>query len=115
MAAPPPSPTAPKPARPSRGWFIVLGILALLWLLQSGLGAAARPTVDYSTMLGWVRAGKVKEVVLRPDSVTGTLSAPQNIDGKTASEFSSALPKDDRLVPLLDDKGVKIRVENEDS
>src|SRR5204862_333581 len=80
-----------------------------------GVGSDAHQAVDYTTMLGWVRAGKVKEVVLRPDSITGTLSEPQKLDGHTVTDFRSPLPKDDRLVPLLDDKGVKIKVENEDA
>ncbi|TMQ07023.1 MAG: ATP-dependent zinc metalloprotease FtsH [Deltaproteobacteria bacterium] len=116
MAPPLPSPTAkPTPPRPSWRWFIVLAIVTLVWLVQSGVGSDAHQVVDYTTMLGWVRAGKVKEVVLRPDSITGTLSEPQKLDGHTVTDFRSPLPKDDRLVPLLDDKSVKIKVENEDS
>ena len=92
-----------------------LALLAVLWFVQSSLGGSAHPTVDYSTLLQWVRAGKVKEVVLRPDSLSGTLTAPETVDGKPATEFQATIPRDDRLVALLDDKGVKLRADNEQS
>jgi cell division protease FtsH len=86
----------------------------VFWLVESNVGAPARPAVDYSTALSWIRAGKVKEVVLRPDSLTGKLSEAQRIDNSDVTEFRTALPRDERLVPLLDDKGVEIRAESED-
>jgi cell division protease FtsH len=83
--------------------------------VQSSLTSTARPDVQYTTLLEWVRTAKVKEVVLRPSELQGTLSEPQKLDGNTVTAFRAELPKDDRLVPLLDEKGVKIRVENEES
>jgi cell division protease FtsH len=94
---------------------VFLALLAVLWFVQSSLGGSAHPTVDYSTLLQWVRAGKVKEVVLRPDSLSGTLTGPETVDGKPATEFQAAIPRDDRLVALLDDKGVKLRADNQES
>jgi cell division protease FtsH len=96
-------------------WFILLALLGVFWLIQSSAGTTERPPVQYSTFLSWVRGGKVKEVVVRPDSVTGKLSEAQTVDGKSVTEFRTATPRDDRLIPLLDDKGVRIRAENEDS
>jgi cell division protease FtsH len=90
-------------------------LLAVFWLVQSGVGTTERPAVEYSTLLQWVRAGKVKEVVVRPDSVSGKLLEAQTVDGKSVTEFRTVTPRDDRLVALLDDKGVQIRAENEDS
>src|SRR5215510_228459 len=110
----PPSP-APGPSRPSWGWFVLLAVLGVFWLIQSGVGAGERPAVEYSTFLSWVRAGKVKEVVVRPDSVSGKLSEAQTVEGKSVTEFRTMTPRDDRLVALLDDKGVQIRAESEDS
>src|SRR5262245_1627782 len=117
MAAPPQPPAGPRPAlpRPSWLWFVLLSGLAVLWLVQSSTAGPSHPTVEYSTLLGWVRAGKVKEVVLRPAELEGTLSEPQKQDGTGITEFRAELPRDDRLVALLDDKGVKIRVDNQES
>jgi cell division protease FtsH len=90
-------------------------LLGVFWLVQSGVGTSERSPVEYSTFLSWVRAGKVKQVVVRPDSVSGKLSEAQTVDGKSVTEFRTATPRDDRLVALLDDKGVQIRAESEDS
>jgi cell division protease FtsH len=94
---------------------VLLVLLGGLWFAQSSLGGAESATVEYSTMLQWVRAGKVKDVVLRPDSATGRLREPETVEGKSVTEFRTTVPRDERLVPLLDDKGVAIRAESEDS
>jgi cell division protease FtsH len=90
-------------------------LLGVFWLIQSGVGSSERAPVEYSTLLQWVRAGKVKEVVVRPDSVSGKLSEAQTVDGKSVTEFRTTTPRDDRLIGLLDDKRVQIRADNEDS
>src|SRR5262245_27254829 len=113
MPGPPPPPAKP-PSRPWV-WLAVIAVIGGMWLLQSSAGNAERPAIEYSTLLDWVRAGKVKEVVLAPDNLSGTLAQPEKLDGKTVTGFHAALPKDERLVPLLDDKRVKIRVDNEES
>ncbi|HEX7841535.1 MAG TPA: ATP-dependent zinc metalloprotease FtsH [Kofleriaceae bacterium] len=113
-SSPPPASPGPARAKPSWAWFVLFALLAVFWLVESNVGAPARPAVDYSTALSWIRAGKVKEVVLRPDSLTGKLSGPQRIENSDVTEFRTALPRDERLVPLLDEKGVEIRAENDD-
>jgi cell division protease FtsH len=116
MAEPTPPATAPpKPPRPLWGWLILALLLGAFWLVQSTAGATAQPAVEYSTVLQWIRAGKVKEVVLKPSSMTGTLGEAQQVADKPVTSFQTSLPKDDRLVPLLDDKGVKIRVDSDDT
>src|SRR3954469_7864156 len=117
MAAQPRPPAAPPPgtSRPSWAWFVLLALLGVFWLVQSSVGTTERPAVDYSTFLQWVRAGKVKEVVVRPDSVSGKLSEAQTVEGKSATEFRTVTPHDERLVALLDQRGVQIRAETEDS
>src|SRR5215510_12765477 len=114
-SSPPPASPGPAPWKPSWAWFVLLALLAVFWLVESNIGAPPRPAVDYSTALSWIRAGKVKEVVLRPDSLTGKLAEPQRIDNNDVTEFRTVLPRDERLVPLLDAKEVKIQAENEDS
>jgi cell division protease FtsH len=113
MADPNRVPAAPQ--RPARrwAWLAVLLVLGGFWLTQQ-LGAPPAPSVEYSTVLAWVRAGKVKDVVLGPATISGTLSEPQPIAGANVTRFEAALPKDDRLLPLLDDKGVTIKAEAED-
>jgi cell division protease FtsH len=113
QARPPASP--PGPSRPSWAWFVLLAVLGVFWLVQSSVGTTERPQVDYSTFLQWVRAGKVKEAVVRPDSVSGKLSEAQTVDGKSVTEFRTATPRDERLVALLDQNGVAIRAETEES
>jgi cell division protease FtsH len=117
MAAPSPTPElpAPRPRPPTWTWLVLAALLGGFWFFQSSGGNATQPTIDYSTMLEWVRAGKVKEVAIDNTNVSGTLSEPQKLDDRSVTKFRSTLPKDDRLVPLLDDKGVKIRVENQES
>ena len=94
---------------------MLLALLAVFWLVQSSFSGPTRTRVDYSTALAWVRAGKVKEVTLQPEGLTGTLTAAEKLDNHDVTEFRSVIPKDERLVPLLDDKGVKIRVDHEES
>jgi cell division protease FtsH len=113
QARPPASP--PGPSRPSWAWFVLLALLGVFWLVQSSVGTTERPAVEYSTFLQWVRAGKVKEAVVRPDSVSGKLSEAQTVDGKSVTEFRTVTPRDERLVALLDQNGVAIRAENEES
>src|SRR4051812_40545404 len=113
QARPPAS--SPGPSRPSWAWFVLLALLGVFWLVQSSVGTTERPPVEYSTFLQWVRAGKVKEAVVRPDSVSGKLSEAQTVDGKSVTEFRTATPRDERLVALLDQNGVAIRAENEES
>src|SRR3954470_8617551 len=117
MAAQPRPPAASPPgsSRPSWAWFVLLALLGVFWLVQSSIGTTERPPVQYSTFLQWVRAGKVKEAVVRPDSVSGKLSEAQTVDGKSVTEFRTATPHDERLVALLDQNGVAIRAENEES
>ena len=58
--------------------------------------------------MSWIQAGKVKEVTLDDKSITGTLKAPEN---KVTVFHTLVPPHDERLVPMLEDKGVAIRVE----
>ncbi|HEU4733201.1 MAG TPA: ATP-dependent zinc metalloprotease FtsH [Kofleriaceae bacterium] len=112
---PPSNAPAPKPRPSPWGWLVLIALLGAFWLLPR-LAAETQPDVEYSTALQWIRTGKVKEVVLEADSgLSGTLSEPQTIEGTPSTTFHTMIPRDDRLVPLLDDKGIKIRVQNQQS
>ncbi len=126
MENPPPSPSPgppPKQAPPPTGWprttQLGIGILALvmlgLWIWRASLGGSeSRTSVDYSQMWSWVEAGKVKSVVIDGQTLTGTLSAAETVNGKPLTEFRTALPggstgDGDKLLPLLREKHVTIR------
>jgi cell division protease FtsH len=94
---------------------MLVALLGVFWLVQSSLSDDAPPEVDYSTVLRWIRDGHAQEVVLRGSELSGKLKAAQQRDGVAVSEFRTTIPDDERLVPLLDDKGVEIRVESPDS
>ena len=93
----------------------MLALVGAFWFAQWVLSEPAQSRVDYSTVLRWVRDGKVKDVVLKNRELTGTLSEPQKVRDTSVTEFSANVPEDARLVPLLDEKGVEIRAENQES
>jgi len=101
----------PSPHRAPWGWIVLAVVIALFWFWQRS-DQPARSDVDYSTVVTWIQAGKVKEVVLDEKSIAGLLKAPEKIDDRTITAFHTLVPpRDDRLVPMLEDKGVAIRVE----
>jgi cell division protease FtsH len=102
---------APGPRRSWGSWIVVVGLLLVVWAWSAARGSAARPEVPYTTAYGWIRDGKVAEVTLEGDLVTGKLRAPEPVDGRSAKEFETRRPEDDGLVPLLRDRGVVVRVE----
>jgi cell division protease FtsH len=112
---PRPDVSGPKPTRPLWGWLVLIALVGAFWLIQSSLREATQPEVAYSTALQWIRTGKVKEVELGNASLTGTLSEAQTIGATSTTTFRTTIPKDDRLVPLLEDKAVAIRVVDEES
>ena len=86
---------------------------ATFWLWSNASSAPPGANVDYSTALSWVQEGKVKSVVLKDNTMTGTLKGPITFEGKKVTGFQTQTPaKDDRLLPALEDKGVAIKVEN---
>ena len=95
-------PASPRP--PRWGWLVFVAV-AGLWLWQSHSGGGDGDAVDYSTALAYIRDGKVAEVTLDDTTMTGVLKADN-------ASFHTTVPKDERLVPLLDDKGVKIKADS---
>jgi cell division protease FtsH len=93
----------------------MLAVVGAFWVAQWVLSEPAQSRVDYSTVLHWVRDGKVKDVVLKNRELTGTLLEPQKVHDTSVTEFSANVPEDARLVPLLDEKGVEIRADNQES
>jgi cell division protease FtsH len=105
----------PSPHRAPWGWIILAIVIGLFWFWQRG-DNTPKSDVDYSTVVTWIQQSKVKEVVLDSQSISGVLKAPEKFDDRQVSAFHTLVPPhDERLVPMLEDKGVKIRVEKTES
>ncbi len=101
----------PPPHRAPWGWILLAIVVGLFWFWQRGADAP-KSDVTYSQVVAWINEGKVKEVTLDDHSIAGVLKAPEN----KVTSFHSLVPQSDqRLVPLLEDKGVTIRVEKADA
>src|SRR5262245_56337629 len=100
--------TPTPPHRRPWGWLVLAAMLVAFWLWSSSRQAAPQPDVDYTQALAWIREGKVKQVTLTDTTMTGVLAEPQKLDGASATTFKTNVPKDDRLVPLLEDQDVEV-------
>ncbi|MBI2707440.1 MAG: ATP-dependent metallopeptidase FtsH/Yme1/Tma family protein [Proteobacteria bacterium] len=84
-------------------WIIIgLFLVAIFNLFQSPPSQRQHTTIDYSTLLQDAKEGKIKEVLIRGDTVSGQLA-----DGTTFS--SIAPPHDTHLVDKLLESGVRIK------
>ena len=101
----------PPPHRAPWGWILLAIALGLFYFWQRG-AEVPKSDVTYSQVVAWVNDSKVKEVTLDEHSISGVLKAPE---GKVTAFHSLVPPSDQRLVPLLEDKGVTIRVEKADT
>ncbi len=74
------------------------------------------PALGYSELFQLVEQGQVASVAITGPIVNGKLKSAQTIDGTVMLDFWSRLPAldDGDLMPLLRQKGVKIRVESEE-
>src|SRR5689334_1831991 len=105
----------PSPHRAPWGWIVLAIVIGLFWFWQRS-DTPAKSDIDYSTVVSWIQQGKVKEVVLDEHSVAGVLKGPEKVDNHEVTAFRTLVPpRDERLVPMLEDKGVRIRVEKEES
>ena len=92
-------------------------LLASLIYGQLAAGRAPNePTIGYSDLFHLVEQGQVATATIKGALVSGKLKSPQTVDGKSIAAFSSRLPTvDDKdLMPLLREKGVKVRAESEE-
>jgi cell division protease FtsH len=97
-------------------WAIPLLLVA--FLLASEVAADRKPVgsnIDYSIFYSLAEQGRVAKVTISGHSVAGMFREPQQIDGKSVQEFSTALPvlEDPGLLPLLRDQHVDVRAEPE--
>jgi cell division protease FtsH len=84
-------------------WIIIgLFLVAIFNLFQSPPSQRQHTTIDYSTLLQDAKDGKIKEVLIRGDTVSG-----QFADGTTFSSVTP--PHDTHLVDKLLESGVRIK------
>jgi cell division protease FtsH len=84
-------------------WIVVFFlILALITMFQSQGGRSTNLEISYSRFLSEIDSGSVKSVTITGAEVIGTLS--------TGQEFTTFIPRDDRLVDRLTSKNVDIQV-----
>ena len=95
-------------------WVIPLLLVAFL-LASEALGdrKVTSPGIDYSTFYTLAQQGSVQRVAISGQSVTGTLKAVSQVDGKPIKEFATTLPAqpDPQLLPLLREQQVAVHAE----
>jgi cell division protease FtsH len=112
---------APAPEPPHQ-WLgnVASGLLlatmfALMWLWRAHAENDNRPAVDYSTFYAWAEQGKLRDVRIKGRRLEGGLQSPATHDGRQVAEFYTELPeRDDSVLPLLRQKGVRIGVQREE-
>ncbi len=103
-----------KPSIPPKGdpnrrkfhfsiWYFFLAIL-LFSLLHDYMAEKQVETIRYSEFKRYVMENQVKELVLRPEQITGTLLKDEQ--GRADRPFVTVRVDDPELVRLLDEKGI---------
>jgi len=83
-------------------WYFIAAMLVLTWV-QGYLGGQQREKVTYSDFKQWVREGKVENLVVGPETISGDVK-----DEKGAVRpFVSVRVEDPELVRELQEKGIK--------
>jgi cell division protease FtsH len=119
-------PQAPRWMPDGRIWLILLGAL-LLWNIFGIRPQEVTLNVPYSSFVQQVRDGKVKSVQITEQEIKGTYVTPQPVTSSESvtgglpfsnppealSKFTSVQPStgDDRLLALLEEKGVEVIVQ----
>lgn len=83
-------------------WYFIAAMLVLTWV-QGHLGSRQSEKVTYSDFKQWVREGKVENLVVGPETISGSVK-----DEKGAVRpFVSVRVEDSDLVRELQEKGIK--------
>jgi len=113
---------ADKPTKPENSqlpgwmpWLLIAGIVALLYVAFTDLAPEPqRFEVGYTRFKGLVAEGEVSDVLIRGQVAEGELVSQQPIgpQGSSGQYFETRLPDfgDERLLPLLEDHGVSVRI-----
>ncbi len=114
MADDPQSPRQGQPSPFSRGWILLLLLLAMLWMWRLAAEASPQaPSISYTSFYGLVQDGKVESVTISGQDVTGKLKERETVEGHAMSEFRTTVPiapPDEELLPLLREKDIEIHV-----
>ncbi|HEY3234107.1 MAG TPA: AAA family ATPase, partial [Polyangiaceae bacterium] len=96
----------------------MLGVLLLAFWGWQRFAAQeeVHPNIAYTTFYRAVKEEKVAEITIRGQAVTGRLRSEVELDGRKMSSFHTMLPQqnDERLMPLLFDKQVRVQVQSEE-
>ena len=84
-------------------WYFVAAMLLLVWF-QSYTGGQQTEKISYSDFKQWAREGKVENLVVGPEQITGNVKVEE---GKPARPFVTVRIEDPELVGQLEQKGIK--------
>ena len=84
-------------------WYFVAAMLLFFWF-QSYTGGQQTEKIPYSDFKQWAREGKVENLVVGPEQITGTVKGEE---GKPAKRFVTVRIEDPELVGQLEQKGIK--------
>jgi cell division protease FtsH len=83
-------------------WYIIAAMLFFTWF-QGFMGGQQREKVTYSDFKQWVRDGKVENLVVGPETISGTVKDEKG----SVKTFVSIRVEDPELVRELQEKGIK--------
>jgi len=94
---------AQKKVRFSIWYYLIASMLIFFWF-QSYTGSQRSETISYSDFKQLAREGKVENLFVRPERITGSMKAEE---GKPARPFVTVRIEDPELVGQLEQKGIK--------
>ncbi|MDY0282605.1 MAG: ATP-dependent zinc metalloprotease FtsH, partial [Salinivirgaceae bacterium] len=83
-------------------WYIIAAMLFFVWF-QGYMGGQQREKVTYSDFKQWVREGKVENLVVGPETISGNVKDEKGL----VRPFVSVRVEDPELVRELQEKGIK--------
>ncbi|MFZ2444789.1 MAG: ATP-dependent zinc metalloprotease FtsH [Syntrophobacteraceae bacterium] len=84
-------------------WYFIAAMLLFAWF-QGFMGGERSEKISYSDFKQWAREGKVENLVVGPEQITGNVKGEE---GKPARAFITVRIEDPELVAQLEQKGIK--------
>ncbi len=84
-------------------YYLIAGMLMFFWF-QNYTGSQRTETISYSDFKQWAGQGKVENLIVSPEQITGKLKADE---GKPERSFVTVRIEDPELVGQLEQKGIK--------
>ena len=85
-------------------WYYLIASTLMFFWFQSYSGRQQTETISYSDFKQWVQQGKVEDLIVGPEQITGKLKAGE---GKPERLFVTVRIEDPELVGQLEQKGIK--------